>query len=147
VIPPPQNDILSLNTITTTCLALPTSSRGAPSAHSTMPTHLSFLQTAALIAALPSVIDASVGFDCSNIVSQKARWNLSPLAGPRAVHWIRPGSPSTSNFTFTLDICKPLKRHKGVPAADECVGSTRSEYTHGKQTAMSFRDQAADYSP
>jgi hypothetical protein len=93
----------------------------------TMPSHLSFLQAAIVLATLPSVIDATIGFDCSNVVHQKAKWNLKALEGPRAVHWIRPGTPSSSNFTFTLDICKPLLRHKGVPAADECAGGTNGE--------------------
>ncbi|KAF2431593.1 hypothetical protein EJ08DRAFT_648847 [Tothia fuscella] len=86
----------------------------------------SLLRSAALISlSLPTLITASIGFDCSNIVHEKTRWNLEALGGPRVVHWIREGDPTTHNFTFTLDICKPLLKEKGLPDKEQCASSTR----------------------
>ncbi len=93
-----------------------------------VPYQASLIRTAAFLAMLPALIDATPGFDCSNIVSQKVRWNLKELGGARSVHWIREEQPAIKNFTFTVDICRPLPRHKGVDAADECPGNTRGEH-------------------
>jgi len=119
-----------------------------------MPTqHLSFFPTAALLSTLlPSLILASPGFDCSNIVRDGGRWNLKELGGARSVHWIRPGEPTTKNFTFTMDICRPLLRHRGVPAQDECPGNTRVcgiDYSYNKYDNITIVDTvvpiAGDY--
>ena len=74
---------------------------------------------------LSSFAAATVGFNCKDIVSQRVRWDLGELGGPRVVHWVQEGDPSTTDFTFALDICKPLKRHEGVGAHNECPGNTR----------------------
>jgi len=80
---------------------------------------------ALLVTLLSALVSASPGFDCSNIVSQNVRWNLKELGGPRTVHWLWTTEPSVHNFTFELDICKPIGRHKGVDPNYECPGNTR----------------------
>jgi hypothetical protein len=45
------------------------------------------------------------------------------------VHWVRDVEPATHNFTFTLDICKPLKKnYKDEKPHHECPENTRGEF-------------------
>lgn len=78
---------------------------------------------AALVATLSLV--SGITLDCDDVVVDGRRYNLRSLGGPHSVHWIQETPPSLSNFTFTLDICKPLKRTKHVPKKDECPSGTR----------------------
>ena len=80
--------------------------------------------TLTLLASLRTVY-AGIGFDCKNVVDDRVSWDLSPLGGVKTVHWIHKEPPSITNMTFTIDICKPLKRLKDVPAAEQCDGGTR----------------------
>lgn len=96
-----------------------------PLSASKMPSTAAYLLS---LSSLPYLIQASLGFDCSNIVSQKVKWNLKPLEGPRAVHWDIPGTPASHNYTFTLDICKPLRKFKDLPGADQCAAQTRGMF-------------------
>lgn len=91
------------------------------------PPHNPLLAVSA-VSILSALVSGSPGFDCSNIVAQKVRWNLKELGGPRMVEWVREVEPSQHNFTFTLDICKPLVKHKGVNPHDECPGNSRGEW-------------------
>lgn len=70
----------------------------------------------------------AITLSCDDIVIDGRSFNLKPLGGPHSVHWIQDTPPSISNFTFTVDICKPLKRTKGVPKKDECPTGTRGEW-------------------
>lgn len=81
--------------------------------------------------ALPSallllpVLASAVTFDCSHLRIDGQSFDLSNLRGPHSVHLIEDTPPSLSNTTFTIDICSPLQRTKGVPKADECPSGTR----------------------
>jgi hypothetical protein len=66
----------------------------------------------------------AVSLDCKNVVVKGQHFDLSELAGPRAVHLIEDTPPSLSNTTFTIDICNPLKRTKNVPKENECPTGT-----------------------
>ncbi|KAF2104158.1 hypothetical protein NA57DRAFT_70372 [Rhizodiscina lignyota] len=84
---------------------------------------------------LPSLILAAASFDCSDIVKDRIRFNLKPLGGPHVVHWIETEELITHNHTYTIDICQPLKRTKGVPADEECPNGARVcgiDYVTGK---------------
>ena len=64
----------------------------------------------ALLLAFPSLASA-VTFDCSAVAASGKHFDLSPLKGVHQVQWLPP--PDTfhqiqDNFTFFLDICKPL---------------------------------------
>lgn len=87
-----------------------------------MPSH------ALILALLGSFVSVSASFDCADVVNQRVKWNLKELGGPRTVHWVWDEEPSIHNFTFELDICKPIGRHKGVPAQNECAGGTRGRF-------------------
>lgn len=88
------------------------------------PSHRPLLAAASLFS---SLVAATVNFDCRDIVSQKVQWDLGELAGPRMVHWVRDIEPATHNFTFTLDICKPLRKHVDTSPHNECPGNTRGK--------------------
>lgn len=87
----------------------------------------SLLHTAALLLTVPSFVHASPSFDCSKVVSQGVQWNLKELGGDRTVHWVREDGVITKNTTFTIDICKPIGKKKGVDKDDQCQGGTRGE--------------------
>lgn len=82
------------------------------------------LHVATLLASLQSV-SAGVGFDCKHVVDDRVKWDLSALAGPKTVHWVREEPPSIHNTTFTIDLCAPLKRLKDVPREEQCESGTR----------------------
>lgn len=81
-----------------------------------------FLHITTLLASLRSV--SSVAFDCNHVVDDRVKWDLSALAGPKTVHWVREEPPSIKNTTFTIDLCAPLKRTKGVPLDEQCESGT-----------------------
>ncbi|KAI4731650.1 hypothetical protein E4T49_00414 [Aureobasidium sp. EXF-10728] len=73
---------------------------------------------------LSATTATAVSLDCKNVVVKGQHFDLSELAGPRAVHLIEENPPSLSNTTFTVDICNPLKRTKNVPKDNECQTGT-----------------------
>ena len=78
----------------------------------------------ALLLLLPALASA-VTFDCQHVVVGGQSFDFGELRGPHSVHLIEDTPPSVSNTTFTLDLCKPLQRTKGVPKENECPGGTR----------------------
>ncbi|KAL1302726.1 hypothetical protein AAFC00_003080 [Neodothiora populina] len=87
------------------------------------PHSLNFSLPSALLL-LPALVSA-VTLDCKHIRVDGQSFDLSELGGPRSVSLIEETPPSLTNTTFTVDICNPLQRTKGVPKADECAGGTR----------------------
>ena len=73
---------------------------------------------------LPSSSVAST-YDCKQIRIDGKSFDLSALSGPHSIWHTTPHPPRTINTTYTLDICRPLQRTKGVPKKDECPGLTR----------------------
>ncbi|KAK3080497.1 hypothetical protein LTS18_000795, partial [Coniosporium uncinatum] len=74
--------------------------------------------------ALPTLI-AAVTFDCNSVVVDKKHFDLSSLSGEHVLNWTYASTDLvTQTWTFTLDICRPLKRTKGVSKAEECPGGT-----------------------
>lgn len=70
---------------------------------------------------------AAVGnLDCSHIVVDKVSWDLSKLGGPKSVLNSEDKTASFRNTTYTIDLCKPLKRvsFDKIPAAEQCPGGT-----------------------
>ncbi|PVI00148.1 hypothetical protein DM02DRAFT_628775 [Periconia macrospinosa] len=74
---------------------------------------------------LSSLIPASWGMDCADILTNGVHFNLKELGGPHVVHWSEtyPELGQTYNYNFTLDICNKLKWHKD--------GNKNTECTHG----------------
>ena len=67
-----------------------------------------------------------MSFDCSNIRDNKQSFDISPLETPISVMTTEDHSPSPTmtNTTFTIDICKPLKKAKGIPKEEDCPNGT-----------------------
>ncbi|EXJ95088.1 hypothetical protein A1O1_00206 [Capronia coronata CBS 617.96] len=75
---------------------------------------------------LAAQLSAAVTIDCERIVVDGKRFDLSKLAGRHSVSvhdTTRP--PAEYNTTWTLDLCAPLKKLKGVRDEDQCPSGTR----------------------
>lgn len=83
------------------------------------------LTTALSLLLLSASTASAVTLDCENIIVDKQRFDLSPLGGPKTVHYLERMPPSVSNTTYTLDICDKLPRTKGVPKSEECPTGTQ----------------------
>lgn len=84
----------------------------------------SFAYLSALVL-LPAAISA-VTFDCKHIRAGGKDFNFEKLGGPKEVNYQRLTSPSITNTTFTIDVCKPLPRNKDKDKAkEECPTGTR----------------------
>ena len=81
----------------------------------------------AILSALifPMLAAAAGNIDCSKVVVDKSHFNLETLGGARSImHGVKEGSSST-NTTYTIDICKPLGKAKHVAPEDQCPHGTR----------------------
>ncbi|KAL8675502.1 MAG: hypothetical protein Q9168_000014 [Polycauliona sp. 1 TL-2023] len=80
--------------------------------------------TIQLLLLLPTL---TYGFDCSHIRADKQSFDISDLGNPISVMKSENHSPSPTmtNTTFTIDICKPLKKAKGIPKEEDCPNGTR----------------------
>ncbi|KAG4295055.1 hypothetical protein FPRO06_01639 [Fusarium proliferatum] len=69
---------------------------------------------------------AAETLDCGKIRADGHTFDLSKLGGPHSVLTTRfkPSPPEHYNTTYTLDICKPLKK-KGGKKDEECPNGTR----------------------
>ncbi|KAL8654078.1 MAG: hypothetical protein Q9226_003576 [Calogaya cf. arnoldii] len=68
-----------------------------------------------------------MGFDCSSIRDDKQSFDISALGSPISVMTSEDHSPSPTktNTTFTIDICKHLKKAKGIPKEEDCPTGSR----------------------
>lgn len=80
-----------------------------------------------------SAIISAISIDCSDIVVDKKQFNLKVLEGPHALFTVRKHLPTITNTTFTIDICRPLEKTKGVPKGEDCPNGSR-----GKLVPWSF---------
>lgn len=81
---------------------------------------------AALLSAIlfPLLAAAAGGITCDKIVIDKTHhWNLEKLGGPRSVLHSEDRGVSYRNTTYTIDICKPLRRK----SSQTCPGNTRGK--------------------
>ena len=69
-----------------------------------------------------------MSFDCSSIRADKQSFDISPLGNPISVMTSEDHSPSPTmtNTTFTMDICKPLKKAQGIPIEEDCTNGSMS---------------------
>ncbi|KAL9129478.1 MAG: hypothetical protein Q9217_002074 [Psora testacea] len=82
------------------------------------------MSLSSLLFLLPS-LTVSYTLDCSDIRVDKKSFNLKPLAGPHSIYTVREHPPTITNTTFTIDVCRPLERTKGVPKAEDCPNLSR----------------------
>lgn len=77
------------------------------------------------LALLSGPAAASTSYDCSHIRVEGQSFDLSSLSGEYSVSHLEPHPPTTHNTTYTLNVCGPLKRKKGVPRNEQCHQSAR----------------------
>ncbi|KAL8694940.1 MAG: hypothetical protein Q9218_000511 [Villophora microphyllina] len=65
--------------------------------------------------------------DCSDIRDNKQSFDISALGNPISVMTSEDHfpTPTMTNTTFTIDICKPLKKAKGIPKEEDCPNGSR----------------------
>ena len=73
---------------------------------------------------IPSLAIA-ISLDCSDARDDGVSFNFKPLDGPHSFYRIKEHPNGIINTTFTIDICRPLERQKGVPKGEDCPGHTR----------------------
>lgn len=73
----------------------------------------------------PFLATAAGNYDCSKIVLNKKPFDLSELGGPRSALGFENQDNSLKNTTYTIDICQPLKKKKGVSKEEDCPNNTR----------------------
>ncbi|KAL8761288.1 MAG: hypothetical protein Q9184_002583 [Pyrenodesmia sp. 2 TL-2023] len=69
-----------------------------------------------------------MNFDCSDIRDHKQSFDISALGSPISVMTSvdNAPSPTLTNTTFTIDICKPLDKAKGIPKEEDCENGTQT---------------------
>ncbi|KAL8715552.1 MAG: hypothetical protein Q9220_000888 [cf. Caloplaca sp. 1 TL-2023] len=74
---------------------------------------------------LPAITSAT--FDCAHIRESKQSFDISALGEPISVMTSEDHSPSPTmtNTTYTIDICKKLDKAKGIPKEEDCPNGTR----------------------
>ncbi|KAF2469793.1 uncharacterized protein BDR25DRAFT_263165 [Lindgomyces ingoldianus] len=83
----------------------------------------SIFSVSILSALFLSFSSLSAGFDCQDVAADRQHFDFNQLGGPHRVHWLQDPDivhQEQFNYTFTLDICHPLKRDKGVPKVEFC---------------------------
>lgn len=89
---------------------------------------------------------AAVGnLDCKDVVTDKVHWDLSKLGGPKSVLHSLDEDASFRNTTFTIDLCRPLKRvsFDKIPDSQQCPSGTRRESTSATRRTHLTRPQSA----
>lgn len=82
-------------------------------------------EAAVLLAVLLTPLHVSAGIRCDLIRVDDVNFDLSKLGGPHSVVTSQWHPPTYTNTSYTLDICKPLKRKGNVEKGDECPNGTQ----------------------
>ncbi|KAF3811885.1 Autophagy-related protein 27 [Colletotrichum gloeosporioides] len=82
-------------------------------------------QAALLLACLFSSPALAATIDCEHIRVDDVSFNLKALGGPHSVVTSRWHPPTFTNTSYTVDICKPLKRKGDVKKDEQCPNGTR----------------------
>ena len=78
----------------------------------------------------PALIGAVGNINCRDVVANGVKFDFGELGGPHSVMHSINGTETFFNTTYTLDLCKPLERSKGVEKGKECPAGTRGKL-HG----------------
>ncbi|PKS06774.1 hypothetical protein jhhlp_006848 [Lomentospora prolificans] len=68
---------------------------------------------------------AAAMLHCDNVRVDGYSFDLTKLGGPHSVVTTLREPPSYSNTTYTVDICKPLKKSGDAPKEEQCPNGTR----------------------
>lgn len=74
---------------------------------------------------LPFLTAATGGLDCTHVRADSIGFDLSKLGGPRSVVNNIFNPASSRNTTYTIDICKPLKKVKNIDKDIQCPNGSR----------------------
>jgi len=78
---------------------------------------------------LPFLTAASIGFDCGNLLKDKIDFDFSKLKGAHSViDNVNHGGISSTNTTYTIDICKHLGKVKNIPQDKQCPNGSRGRH-------------------
>ncbi|KAI1374766.1 autophagy-related protein 27 [Hypoxylon crocopeplum] len=64
-------------------------------------------------------------FRCNDIVADKQRFDLSALGGPHSVVMTHMVGEKSHNTTYTVDICRPLKKQGDAKKEEQCPNGSR----------------------
>ena len=86
--------------------------------------------SALLPLALAPIVSAAGGLACEKIRVDGVNFDLSKLGGPHSVVTSRWDSLAEThhNTTYTVDVCKPLKKSGKSKKGEECPNGTRGTY-------------------
>ncbi|KAI4180564.1 MAG: hypothetical protein L6R41_007159 [Letrouitia leprolyta] len=72
-------------------------------------------------------LSCTMNLDCKNIRDNKQSFDVSALGNPISVMTSQNHfpSPTMTNTTFTMDICKPLNKAKGIAKEEDCPNGSR----------------------
>ncbi|KAF6835272.1 autophagy-related protein 27 [Colletotrichum plurivorum] len=88
--------------------------------------HIPRPEAAFLLALLVSPLPAAAAtIDCEHIRVDDVSFNFKALGGPHSVVTSRWHPPTFTNTSYTVDICKPLKRKGDVNKDEQCPNGTR----------------------
>lgn len=79
------------------------------------------LQLSLLLAPLPT----EAMFRCNQIVADKQKFDLSALGGPHSVVVSHVIGDAAHNTTYTVDICRPLKKKGDVKKDEQCTNGAQ----------------------
>ncbi len=89
--------------------------------------HFHPLASAAIISTiLFPFLTSAMNLDCERIVTDKIHWDLSKLGGPKSTLYYE--EEASRRTTYTIDLCRPLKRVDKVDAAHQCPSGTRGKF-------------------
>jgi hypothetical protein len=89
---------------------------------------------------LPFLTAASGSLDCTHVRADDIGFDLSKLGGPRSVVDNIANPASSLNTTYTIDICKPLKKVKDIDKNIQCPNGSRSKLFPDSQKLVSSLD-------
>ncbi|CAD6592130.1 MAG: hypothetical protein ASARMPRED_006042 [Alectoria sarmentosa] len=84
----------------------------------------SHIRLSSVILLVPSLVTA-ISLDCSDARDDGVSFNFKTLEGPHSLSRIKEQPNGIRNTTFTIDICRPLEKLKGVPKDEDCPGGSR----------------------
>jgi hypothetical protein len=79
----------------------------------------------ATLSALSAFQASALGFDCKNVIDDKVTWNLEPLGGLHTVYHSYILEGTTTNWTFSLNLCNSLARDETIDKDKQCPDGSR----------------------
>lgn len=83
-----------------------------------------YIRLSSVILLVPSLATA-ISLDCSDVRDDGVSFNFRTLEGPHSLYRIEKQPNGIKTTTFTIDICRPLEKQKGVPKEEDCPNYSR----------------------